>query len=255
MNAPETTQPDNTPAMANDDAGVPGDVGPLNASRDDGAPADLTGGHLAGVGGYSDVANGERFIGDHGDNLRFVATGNRWLVWNERRWVPDELSRSLTLAIKTAKKTVALAGSEDRRAAQRVRAVEVTATTVAGAASLVAARDDREAASRALASARGLLQVTRMKNMITAATAMGLGITEGQLNGKPTSVEDALPGTCRVRRPLAFRPHSPDMSKALVLSNRLRGRCSWPSVQSRDHPVRQLVWSACRAHRGWLQRT
>ena len=92
---------------------------------------------------------------------------------------------------------------------------------------------------------------------LDASVVAGLNIlvAGGTQSGKPTSVENALPGTCRVRRPLAFRPHSPDMSKALVLSNRLRGRCSWPSVQSRDHPVRQLVWSACRAHRGWLQRT
>lgn len=179
----DRTGQDNAAAKTEDDPGLPGDVAPVSAPLDPAGADDSPGGDLAGVDGYSDVGNGARFVADHGDSLRFVATGGRWLVWDERRWVPDGLNRSLAFAIQTARKAVALAKREDRRAAQRACALEVASATAA--ATLVAASDDRRVAARALVNATGLLQVTRMNHMVTAATAMGLGITEDELDGHP----------------------------------------------------------------------
>ena len=190
--------PDNAAARDEDDPGAQGDVARVSTALGPAAPGDLPGAGLAGAGGYSDVANGGRFIADHGDSLRFVATGGRWLVWNERRWVPDELNRSLTLAIKTAKKTVAVAEREDRRAAQHARALEVAATTAGGAATLVAARDERRAASRALVKATGLLQVTQMRNMLTVQPRWAWGSPKTSSTGTPCcSTWPTAPSTWR----------------------------------------------------------
>ena len=39
---------------------------------------------------YSDEALANRFTARHRDDLRFVNTWGRWLVWDGKRWQPDE---------------------------------------------------------------------------------------------------------------------------------------------------------------------
>src|SRR5262245_47960523 len=46
----------------------------------------------------TDRANGKRFIQIHGDDVRYVATWNKWLVWDGRRWVIDDFCRIEALA-------------------------------------------------------------------------------------------------------------------------------------------------------------
>jgi putative DNA primase/helicase len=37
----------------------------------------------------TDIANGERFVDQHGENVRYNADWKRWLVWDGRRWRED----------------------------------------------------------------------------------------------------------------------------------------------------------------------
>ena len=39
---------------------------------------------------FTDVGNAERLVARHGDDLRYVAAMNAWLVWDEHRWRPDD---------------------------------------------------------------------------------------------------------------------------------------------------------------------
>jgi hypothetical protein len=50
----------------------------------------------------TDIANGRRFVKDHGGTVRFVADWNRWLVFDGKRWAVD---RSETLIQRLAKET------------------------------------------------------------------------------------------------------------------------------------------------------
>jgi putative DNA primase/helicase len=47
-------------------------------------------GSLARPANYSDEALANRFTARHRDDLRFVNTWGRWLVWDGKRWQPDE---------------------------------------------------------------------------------------------------------------------------------------------------------------------
>ena len=47
-------------------------------------------GSLARPANYSDEALANRFTARHRDDLRFVNTWGRWLVWDGKRWLPDE---------------------------------------------------------------------------------------------------------------------------------------------------------------------
>lgn len=38
---------------------------------------------------YSDLGNSERFIKEHGSDVRFVAEYNKWIVWDGKRWEID----------------------------------------------------------------------------------------------------------------------------------------------------------------------
>lgn len=153
-----TTHADSQDPLDDYDPGVPANAPREGAAPEEGPLDPMASVYQADRWGYSDVTNAERFIEDHGDNLRFIASWDRWLMWNETRWVEDELNASLSLAIATARKTVA------------------------DAENLVAESEDGKAAGRALAAAKTLLQVTRMRNMITAATAMGVSLTPHGLN-------------------------------------------------------------------------
>lgn len=51
----------------------------------------------------TDLGNAERFIAMHSGNLRYVPQWKQWLVWDGKRWSPDEGGAVMRLAIATAK--------------------------------------------------------------------------------------------------------------------------------------------------------
>lgn len=58
----------------------------------------------------TEMGNKERFIDQHKDRLRYVATWGKWLVWDGKRWVLDETLEVERLAQQTAKSIYLEAG-------------------------------------------------------------------------------------------------------------------------------------------------
>lgn len=52
----------------------------------------------------TEMGNKERFIDQHKDRLRYVATWGKWLVWDGKRWTIDETLEVERLAQQTAKR-------------------------------------------------------------------------------------------------------------------------------------------------------
>jgi putative DNA primase/helicase len=93
---------------------------------------------------YSDEALANRFTARHRDDLRFVNTWGRWLVWDGKRWQPDE-----TLIVTDhARGLVREASSEvlEGNGSQKLAAVVASARTVSAIERL--ARADRQHASQ-----------------------------------------------------------------------------------------------------------
>jgi len=66
---------------------------------------------------FTDTANGERLVHQHGENFKYVV-GIDWLWWDDRRWVPDETSRIRQAAKATARRIYEEAALfEDNKAA------------------------------------------------------------------------------------------------------------------------------------------
>jgi putative DNA primase/helicase len=82
---------------------------------------------------YSDKGTGERFVAEHGDDLRYVRVLRRWFVWDGIRWKEDEtlalVAGQLHLFLDTEQQRAAgaVAAASDqsslRAAQQRVSAV------------------------------------------------------------------------------------------------------------------------------------
>jgi putative DNA primase/helicase len=92
---------------------------------------------------YSDEALANRFSARHRDDLRFVNTWGRWLVWDGKRWQPDE-----TLMVTDhARGLVRYASGEilESNGSQKLAAVVASAKTVSAIERL--ARADRRHAS------------------------------------------------------------------------------------------------------------
>jgi putative DNA primase/helicase len=51
----------------------------------------------------TDAGNGERFIAEHGDHVRFVYPWKSWLVWDGRRWSIDRDGSTERYAMETAR--------------------------------------------------------------------------------------------------------------------------------------------------------
>lgn len=49
----------------------------------------------------TDLGNAERFVAQFGDRLHYVPAHGRWLVWDGRRWAPDETGQVERLAKQT----------------------------------------------------------------------------------------------------------------------------------------------------------
>jgi hypothetical protein len=54
-----------------------------------------------------DIANADRFASEHAGRLRHVAAFSpSWLVWDDRRWAPDETGEHVEAAKQTADRLV-----------------------------------------------------------------------------------------------------------------------------------------------------
>jgi putative DNA primase/helicase len=68
----------------------------------------------------TDLGNSERFIRQHGENVRYCVETKTWHRWNETRWEPDTLNQICQLAKKTVREMYAelpLEPDEDKRKA------------------------------------------------------------------------------------------------------------------------------------------
>lgn len=68
-------------------------------------PAPRATGNETGDGDYhlTDAGNSERLVRLFGDDIRYCAPLRQWVVWDGRRWEPDDTHRMLDLATQTAK--------------------------------------------------------------------------------------------------------------------------------------------------------
>lgn len=82
---------------------------------------------------YSDLANAERFVSRHGENVRHSRVQERWLVWDGVRWRPDDTGEVSRLAFDTVERIceeVARVGADEKqrvidhwKASQKERAI------------------------------------------------------------------------------------------------------------------------------------
>lgn len=49
----------------------------------------------------TDLGNAKRLVARHGENIRYVSAWGKWLVWDGRRWAPDETGEVHRLAKET----------------------------------------------------------------------------------------------------------------------------------------------------------
>ena len=59
---------------------------------------------------FTDVGNAKRLVKSHGKDIRYVPTWGTWLIWNERRWAPDDRGKIVELAKETIRDLFAVAG-------------------------------------------------------------------------------------------------------------------------------------------------
>lgn len=74
----------------------------------------------------TDLGTARRLVAEHGDRFRYVPAWRRWLVWDGRRWAPDETEEIVRAAKATARGLLHVAADEDdrQRRRDRVRAAE-----------------------------------------------------------------------------------------------------------------------------------
>src|SRR4051812_13146764 len=51
----------------------------------------------------TDIGNAERFVHRHGHNVRWVPAWNRWILFDEKRWIQDETLEVGRLAKETVR--------------------------------------------------------------------------------------------------------------------------------------------------------
>lgn len=51
----------------------------------------------------TDIGNAERFVAQHGKNIRYCHPMNTWFIWDDTRWAPDQKACVYHLAIATIK--------------------------------------------------------------------------------------------------------------------------------------------------------
>ena len=62
--------------------------------------------HGAAIDGFplTDLGNAERFIAEHGDNIKYHVKMGEWLIWDGRRWCPDEVGKIWQLMESTVRR-------------------------------------------------------------------------------------------------------------------------------------------------------
>jgi P4 family phage/plasmid primase-like protien len=97
-------------------------VDELEHNGRNGHPHRITAGGKKASAGFNltDLGNAERFIAQHGENVRYCYPWRKWLVWSGARWERDEAGRVHKLAketVRTIYREAAAAEDEDRRKA------------------------------------------------------------------------------------------------------------------------------------------
>lgn len=64
---------------------------------------------------WSDAGNSERFITDHGDDVRFCHPWRAWLIWDGTRWRTDESGEVVKRAKETVRRMLRTAVDDDRK--------------------------------------------------------------------------------------------------------------------------------------------
>jgi putative DNA primase/helicase len=68
----------------------------------------------------TDVGNGERFAAQHRGAVRYCYAMKQWLVWDERRWKPDDGKAAMALAKLTARSLDLLVAQEPDEAKRKI---------------------------------------------------------------------------------------------------------------------------------------
>lgn len=68
---------------------------------------------------YTDLGNAERLVDRHGGKLRYCFSWQRWLFWDGRRWVPDDMGGAEALLKETLRALLADAHELDDDGARR----------------------------------------------------------------------------------------------------------------------------------------
>lgn len=107
----------------------------------------------------TDVGNAERFISQHGDNVRYVADWKQWILWTGTRWQLDEAHKIEALAKKTARSIYAEAAAEesDNRRKELVTWARTSENAQRVTGMLLMARSDLAILSNALDTDKYLL--------------------------------------------------------------------------------------------------
>lgn len=110
-------------------------VRPIRTSANDPAPTEP----------YTQLGMANRLIAAHGDRLRYVATWNRWYVWDGKRWAVDDTRYVTRCAVDVARNLLhAAAGIENkdtREACISAAKRGETASAVRGAVELASAQE------------------------------------------------------------------------------------------------------------------
>lgn len=64
---------------------------------------------------HTDMGNAGRFAVQHGQLVRYCYVWGKWLVWDGRRWEPDEMGRAEALAKETVRRIYAEASQADSK--------------------------------------------------------------------------------------------------------------------------------------------
>lgn len=74
----------------------------------------------------TDIGNAERFVDQHGDDLRYIHVQERFIVWDGSRYAPDETAEAYRRAVATVKGLYAEASAADDSALRKALAAHAT---------------------------------------------------------------------------------------------------------------------------------
>lgn len=152
---------------------------PMNANR--GAEAPATPAPRPTVSGATDADNARRLVARHGSEIRYSATLGKWLAWDGRRWLADDLFHVVALAEETIR-SLAIEAADPEVDHDRARAL-----------------------SRHMAAS---LSAGRLKAMVDLARSQpGIAIGADDMDASPWLL-NCFNGTVDLRTGV-LRPHDP----------------------------------------------